>query len=271
MFDLHIHTENSNDSTQTIEEVCESAIAKGLSAIAICDHVDIDFVEKLKVYDAMKACVADVNRARQTYGDRIKILQGMEMAEYLSDPSLGDRFYALCDYDVILGSVHTIYNEELEDSYSRLDWGECRSIEQVRNFFSLYLQRMIAMVEKVDFDVLSHLTCPLRYINGKYHRGLDWKDFSDEIYTILEEIIKRDIALEVNTSGIGSAFGDWLPSSDLVACYRNMGGKLITIGSDAHVPQNVGNAFAETKRMLRDIGFDSYSYYEKRVPYFVKL
>lgn len=127
------------------------------------------------------------------------------------------------------------------------------------------------MIEKTDFDVLSHLTCPLRYINGKYQRGLDLSVFSGEIHTIFEMIIQKGIALEVNTSGIGSAFNEWMPNPSLIKLYRDMGGRLLTIGSDAHIPQNIGNAFLETKKMLSDLGFVSYCYYEKRSPFFVKL
>jgi histidinol-phosphatase (PHP family) len=77
-------------------------------------------------------------------------------------------------------------------------------------------------------------------------------------------IIQKEIALEANTYGIASAFNEWMPNPSLINLYRDMGGRLLAIGSDAHVPQNVGNAFLETKKMLSDLGFDSYCYYEKR-------
>ena len=120
------------------------------------------------------------------------------------------------------------------------------------------------MIEKTDFDVLSHLTCPLRYINGKYGRNIEIRHFEKEILGIFDQIIRKDIPLEINTSGIGSFYSQYMPDVSLIRTYKNMGGKLITLASDAHVPQNVGNAFPVTRSVLQDIGFDGYCVFRKR-------
>ena len=271
MFDSHIHTKYSPDSKQTLAEICESAIAKGLHGIAICDHVDICFAAELDTYGAMQACIDEVTDARLRYGDRLTILQGMEMAEEDYDPSLGARIRALCDYDVILGSVHTVYTEGVTDSYSRVDFSEsAMPLSLIKRFFSAYLDALMKMVTGGGIDVLCHLTCPLRYINGKYGRGLDVKEFAPQIDAILRAIIRRNIALEVNTSGC-TAGGETLPSAPILARYFELGGRRITLGSDAHIPDAVGRAFPETKRMLASIGFTHYCYFEKRVPHFIEL
>jgi histidinol-phosphatase (PHP family) len=122
------------------------------------------------------------------------------------------------------------------------------------------------MVEKTDFDVLTHLTCPLRYINGKYNRNADIMRHRDEIFTIFEKIIQKDIALEINTSGLDSNFGEYMPPLPLIKAYQNMGGKRITLASDAHVPQNIGKGFEKTAALLQDIGFDGYYIFRKRNP-----
>ena len=264
MFDLHIHTLRSVDSKQTIDEVCRSAIQRGLQGIAICDHVDMWFSEKLHTPEAIRDCVQDVRRAREVYGDRLEILQGVEMAEYLFDPVNAERILSLGEFDVILGSVHSVAFEEIDDSYSRIDFSAMPEEKLVR-FMKKYFFHISEMIEKTDFDVLTHLTCPLRYINGKYKRNLDAARFEKEILPIFDEIIRRDIPLEINTSGIGSFYNSYMPDTDLIRTYKNMGGRLITLASDAHVPQNVGNAFSETKSVLQDIGFDSYCVFRKRV------
>ena len=264
MFDLHIHTLRSVDSKQTIDEVCESAIQKGLQGIAICDHVDMWFSEKLNTPEAIRLCVQDVRRAKSIYGDRLEILQGMEMAEYLFDPENADRILSLGEFDVILGSVHSVAFEEIDDSYSRIDFSATPEEKLVR-FMKKYFFHIEEMIDKTDFDVLSHLTCPLRYINGKYKRNIDAALFEKEILSIFDRIIKKDIPLEINTSGIGSFYNSYMPDTDLIRTYKKMGGRLITLASDAHVPQNVGNAFSETKGVLQDLGFDSYCAFRKRV------
>ncbi len=263
MFDLHIHTLHSVDSKQTIDEVCESAIQKGLQGIAICDHVDMWFSQKLNTPAAIRDCVEDVRRARAAYGDRLEILQGVEMAEYLYDSENADRILGLGELDVILGSVHSVAFEEIDDSYSRIDFSSMPE-EKIVRFMKKYFFHISEMIEKTDFDVLSHLTCPLRYINGKYNRSIDVQIFEKEILDIFRTIIEKDIPLEINTSGIGSFYSCYMPDTNLIRKYQSMGGKLITLASDAHVPQNVGNAFPETKTLLQDLGFDSYCVFRKR-------
>ena len=263
MFDLHIHSKNSPDSVQTIEEICESAIAKGLRGFALCDHVDTWFFEKDHMYTALQGSICDVQRARALYGDRLDILQGVEMAEYLSFPEKAERILALTDFDVILGSVHSLYYEEIDDAYSRVDFSVMPE-EKIRGFLKEYFFRMKEMIEKTDFDVLSHLTCPLRYINGKYRRTIDVMTFQADIAEILDMIIKKDLAMEINTSGIGGFYHEYMPDSRIWKLYAEMGGKKITLGSDAHVPQSVGNAFLQTAALLQDMGFSEYCVYRQR-------
>ena len=263
MFDLHIHTLHSVDSKQTIDQVCESAIEKGLQGIAVCDHVDMWFSKKLNTPAAFADCLKDVCRAKARYGDRLEILQGVEMAEYLYDPENAERILGLGELDVILGSVHSVFFEEIDDSYSRIDFSSMPE-EKIVRFMKQYFFHVAEMIEKTDFDVLSHLTCPLRYINGKYKRNIDVRCFEKEILPIFERIIQKDIPLEINTSGIGSFYNSYMPDTSLIRTYAKMGGKLITLASDAHVPQNIGNAFRETRDVLRESGFESYCIFRQR-------
>ena len=263
MFDLHIHTLHSADSQQTIEEVCESALRTGLSGIAVCDHADMWFSKKLNTPLQISRCMEDVRRAREIYGDRLEILQGVEMAEYLFDPIESERILNLGGFDVILGSVHSLMFEDIDDSYSRVDFSVMPE-EKILRFMKRYFLDMSEMIEKTDFDVLTHLTCPLRYINGKYKRNIDIHYFDKEIHEIFDRIIRKDIPLEINTSGIGSFYNRYMPDVSLIRAYAKAGGKLVTLASDAHVPQNVGNAFPETRAVLQDIGFDSYCVFRQR-------
>ena len=267
MFDLHIHTRHSVDSKQTLDEICAQAINIGLEGIAICDHVDLWFAENLKTEDAIRNCIADVKKARERYGSRLTILQGMEMAEYLYDPQTAEKILGLGELDIILGSVHSVRYETIDDSYSRIDFSEM-PMEMIDGFLKKYFGHISEMIEKTDFDVLTHLTCPLRYINGKYHRNVDIMQYRKEIFDIFEQIIQKEIALEINTSGLNTPFGECMPNRLLIQSYKKMGGKRITLASDAHVPQNIGNGFSQATEMLQDIGFDGYCIFRKREPIF---
>lgn len=270
MYDFHMHTKNSVDSKQTIDEICASAIEKGLRGIAVCDHVDMWFYHNLGTYDAIQTCIAEVKAAKEKYGDRLEIFQGVEMAEYLYDAENAKILLDSCDWDVVLGSVHSVRFEEIDDSYSRIDFSTMAE-EKIIAFLREYFARVMEMIEGTDFDVLTHLTCPLRYINGKYDRNIDVLLFEKEIRAIFARIIEKRIALEVNTSGIGDRFGELMPSVPLLSLYREMGGELLTIGSDAHVPHRVGNALEDTKAVLRELGFSTYCYYKNRKTQFIVL
>ena len=267
MFDLHIHTLHSVDSNQTLDEICTQAINIGLEGIAICDHVDLWFAENLQTEDAIRNCIADVKKAKERYGSRLTILQGMEMAEYLYDPQTAEKILSLGELDVILGSVHSVRFEGIDDSYSRIDFSSM-PMEKIHGFLKEYFRHIAEMVEKTDFDVLTHLTCPLRYINGKYHRNADVLQHQKEIFEIFEQIIRKGIALEINTSGLNTPFGETMPPRFLIESYKNMGGERITLASDAHIPQNIGNGFAQASAMLQDIGFDGYCIFRNRKPEF---
>lgn len=265
MFDLHIHSKNSHDSKQTLDEICENAIARGLSGVAVCDHADTWFFDKDRTYDMIANCMQEIDGAREKYGARFEILKGVEMAEYLDYPERAERLLTAHRFDVILGSVHSILYEDITDAYSRIDFSTT-PVEKIHGFLREYFKRMADMIEKTDFDILTHLTCPLRYINGKYKRGIDILYFKKEIADILSMIMQREIALEVNTSGIGTPYGDRMPHEAILRMYADMGGKLITLGSDAHMPQYIGNDFAETQALLQSLGFREYCVFRQRNP-----
>ncbi len=129
-----------------------------------------------------------------------------------------------------------------------------------------YFDDMISMIEACDFDILAHLTCPLRYINGKYHMNADCKKYKDKIERILRYIIDRKIALEINTSCVydGSGYCELMPEEWIIQMYKDMGGYLITTGSDAHIAKNSANSFDMLYKKLKEMGFKNTYYYKNR-------
>lgn len=270
MYDTHIHTSNSSDCKQPIDTVCKTAIENKMKAITICDHAEVSLFHLHDYFELIKGSIKDVRMAQGKYGDKIKILQGIEISEFFWDEEKLRGFLALGDYDVILGSIHRVDCIEHNDSYSRIVMSDTTE-ENLHVFLRTYFDDMIRMIENYDFDVLTHLTVPLRYINGKYGRGIDISRYDDTIRKILRMIIEKGIALELNTSGLGTPIDCTFPDEKYVRWYKEMGGELITIGSDAHTPDRIGYGFDRAKQMLKTIGFDGYYYYEKRKPVKVDL
>ncbi|MBQ7901477.1 MAG: histidinol-phosphatase HisJ family protein [Clostridia bacterium] len=268
MYDMHIHTDASHDCRQTIDEVCLTAIRRGLNGIAICNHADMGPCDVPNSYEEMCKCVVDVAASRKKYN--LDILQGIEMAEYVYDPEKGKKMLGICNYDVILGSVHYVKYKDIDYAYSKVDFGSM-SEDDVKGFLDEYFLRVTEMIEKTEFDVLAHLTCPIRYINGKYGKNIDIMEHREQIQSILDMIVERSIALEINTSGIGTGLADFMPHKDIVQMYAKAGGRLVTISSDAHVPDRIGTGLEEAKKMLKEADFDTYCYYKGRAPQFIKL
>lgn len=268
MYDMHIHTNCSHDCNQTIDIMCTSASERGLRGIAICNHADMGPCDVPGSYEDMCRCAAEVEQARRNYS--IDILQGIEMAEQKYDPEKAKKILGICDYDVILGSVHYVEYMDITTAYSRVDFSGM-SEDRISGFIEQYFCRITDMIDNTDIDVLAHLTCPVRYINGKYNMNYDVMKHRCQIKDILHSIIRKSIALEVNTSGIGTTYGDYIPQGEILQIYGDMGGRLVTVASDAHTPDRVGFALDEALDMIKHTGIDSYCYYKGRKPQTIKI
>ena len=269
-YDFHMHSINSLDGQQSVDDACRAAIEKGLTGIAITDHADICFFEKDDTITRFKKLIDDIKSAKVKYNGQLEIYTGIEMAEYLTNPVGAESTLALTDYDVVLGSIHTVYFDGIDDSYSRIDFSKMPK-EKIVAFIDLYFDKMLEMISKTDFDILTHLTCPLRYINGKYGRGIDIWIYEAKIKQILKEIIERGISLEINTSGYATDNAYFMPERDVLTLYYDMGGRRVSVGSDAHASKNVAIGFDEAEKTLTDIGFDGYYVYKERKPIFIRF
>ncbi len=270
MFDTHTHTDNSNDCKQKIDELCESAIEKGISLITITDHVDFPDFYETKSFERIEKSFRDVDEARTKYKNKLKISKGIEFGEIYKATEKEKVILSHPDIDVVIGSVHQTLYKGIDTFFSQIDFSVF-TLEFLEEYFEKYLSEVLLIAKCDDIDVLAHLTCLLRYVNGKYKRNLNATKFTEKIKEILSVIIEKGVALEVNTSGIGSFYGEYMPSFDFLRLYYDLGGRLITLASDAHTPDAVGNAFQEAKEMLKSIGFKEYYYFEKRKPVAVRL
>lgn len=271
MYDMHTHTVNSHDGRQTVDELCQSAVSKGLGGVAITDHADIYVFEQIDTYNRIRRSMLEADEAREKYGGKLEILKGIELAEYSYDPVHAKKLMSLTDYDVILGSVHSIVYEGKRVGFANAVLDESVSQKTVEGRLAAYLENAAAVAGKDDIDVMCHITYPLRYICGKYKRSINTADFDDYFREIFKSVIERGISLEVNTSGLGKKFNELIPEVRLLKMYADMGGKMVTLGSDAHMSQNIANGFEYAVCVLKDIGFKSCFAYRRRKPFEIKL
>lgn len=268
--DTHIHSHFSPDSTCPVSEIYSTALEKHIDVVCITDHCDIypgHDVQQLLNY--RKQVVEGIAKSIEGYSG-VEILTGVEMGGGFIEPEIAQAVIDAQSYDVVIGSVHGIMFRGERKSTSHFDFGSVDE-ETMMEYLDGYMDAAVYIAEKLDMDVLAHLTYILRYINGKYKRNLDWHIFEEKIRRIFRALIARGIALEINTSCVGSFYDEWLPARDIVELYMEMGGRMFTLGSDAHKSEKIGNGFEDVKDFLRQKGIDTLVYYKQRKPQFYKI
>lgn len=265
IFDCHIHSEFSIDGVSSVDEICKTAIEKGATAITITDHA-LPMPKGVTNYTHIENCVTATRAAAEKYKDQLLVLVGAERDdEYPAE--FRERFYDF-DLDCVLGSAHskpTFSNYFAEYGYKDIkDCSKAASKEFLTEVVKKYYHRLANLAYYADVDVITHLTFLFRYINGYNHRGLEIEPFYPEIDNVLKGVIETGKALEINTSGKALEWNQFMPNREILKHYYDMGGRNLTLGSDAHKKENIAIAFDSAISMLKEIGFTHGSYFVKR-------
>ena len=268
--DLHTHSNNSFDAKSSVDDICRAAIERGLYAVAITDHCEAPFIRfgddcEFGCFDRLiPQSIADTAAARKKYAGQLRVIRGLELGEPLDEPDGTARALSYGEYDFVLASVHNIRN--MQDfyymNYSGVD---------IDGLLALYFAELEQVAAFPHFDSLSHLTYPLRYIFKGTGKMPDLSVHSDSIDRIFKILIENNKALEINVQGLFRELKTTLPSLPLVRRYRELGGRLITIGTDAHSADMVGVGIKEGIEVAKAAGFDSYAIYEDHEPVMIEI
>ena len=166
--------------------------------------------------------------------------------------------------DFILASVHNVNNM---DDFYYMDYKE----ETVYNILGIYFDEILKVIEWGHFDSLAHLTYPLRYILSNSSININISKCYDKIDMILKALVNVRKALEINTSGLRQQINMTLPNLDIIKRFKQFGGEFITVGSDAHKPEDVSKGIKEGISIAKEAGFSYITVYRKRKPYRVEI
>lgn len=261
--DLHVHSKYSFDGVASLEEICRSAREHGTDIIALTDHCDmLDGPEGISAYIACEQELKEAYAVLDKTG--VEVLFGVEMGNVHEYPKETEDFLSVREFDFVIGSVHFL--PDGSDIY-KLPYN---TPEEIDDMFRQHFLSMRKLVEYGGFDTLAHLDYPIRKLQNKIP-NTSMLGYRDLIEPVLEILVEKGIALEINTRGTY----DWQnrvgPEDWVLERYRALGGKYVTIGSDAHVTKYVGAGFAEAAAALKRTGFDSYTIYRNRRPVQIPL
>lgn len=262
--DVHMHCGFSNDSETRPEDMVESAIAKGLSVICFTDHYDKDNLDwgDEAIFD-VESYFQKMIELQEEYRDQIDIRIGAEigmqpyLAEYYQD------FMAQHPFDFVIGSVHSVLEHDVA-----LDFFQKHSDPEG---YKIYFEEMLQDVQKIkSYDVLGHLDYIVRYSN-QGSKGFDLNDYMDIIEEILKQVIAHGRGIEMNMSGLKYGLGAPHPQPEIIKRYRELGGEIITVGADGHIPEHIAYDYHLADDILKSCGFKYYTEFKGRKPLFVKI
>ncbi len=261
MFDYHMHTTVSYDGKSDPKEMVEAAAAAGLKEICFTDHLDYTHAMPREETCFRPEDYRNAYAGLQAPG--LLIRQGVEVGLTTWNAGQIREDIARFPYDFVLGSVHFI---EDTDPYFPEFW-DGKTVLQAEQ---LYFREVYRCVEcQDDFDVLGHLTYIGKLSANPAHRVPLLAEHREIIAEIMKKLIEKGKGIEINTSGRDRC-GDFLPGADYLRLYKDLGGSIVTVGSDAHKTDRVGQYTCLACRLAGEI-FGHVCTFQNRRPIFHKL
>ena len=267
--DYHMHTSFSGDSTAPMEQMILKGIELGLDSICFTEHMDMDFVYEQPSEEGMfdlntDSYLYDFIKYKEKYSGQIQLLFGVELGvqtHLKKELALYAKSY---DFDFIIASSHMC--NQKDPGYASFYEGRSEK-EAYREYFLSILDNLKAFD---NFDVYGHLDYVVRYGPTK-DAGYTYEQYCDILDEILETLIEKEKGIEVNTGALGYQLRDFNPCTAILKKYHQLGGEIITIGSDAHTPSAIARGFQRAAEVLTECGFRYYTTFEKRVAEFHRI
>lgn len=257
IIDMHTHTDNSFDGNHSPVYMCEAACNKGLRAIAFTDHCEVDAFNSDSERNVRQAFF-EIAKARSAFTGKLLVLNGIELGQPAYDIETAEKILSSQKFDVVIGSVHNLRKREdfyfIED-FSKID---------IKSTLEEYFSEILTMLEWGNFDILAHLTYPFRYLFAKNNIRVDINEYKAQVDEILKLTAEKNIALEINSAGLRQPVNTLSPEEETVKRFRELGGKLVSVGSDAHFAQHIAVGIKNAMLVAKNAGFDSVALFQKR-------
>ncbi|MGN0622224.1 MAG: histidinol-phosphatase HisJ family protein [Porcipelethomonas sp.] len=278
IIDCHTHTHNSVDGHDTVHERCLNAIQLGLDAMAVTDHCEANRFYEKEHYSILipKECddynyqlyfknsMDEIHRAKEDFDGKLNLICGVELGQATADLQAAQKILSDSRLDFVIGSMHELPGR---DDFAFLKY----SADSVYEILDENFSEILKLAKWNGFDVLGHLTYTLRYIQGEQGIKVDLSRYDDIIAEIFRIIINNGKGIEINTSGLRQKYGYTFPAYNYIKLYRELGGEIITVGSDSHTTADLGKGIAEGIALAQKAGFRYIAYFKNRKPEFLKI
>ncbi len=266
--DSHIHSLFSGDCQEKLENIFNYAIENKIQEVTITDHIDPDFPSGSEEFKFdMEEYISLLKDFREKLKKKLKVNIGVEFG---LQPHLAEEFSRIScnrELDFIIGSTHCAEGKNpVEDDFFL---GKTRD-----EAHSIYFQETLKNAKTFkDISVYGHLDFIKRY-GRNVHKDFNIIDYGkhwDTIEEILKALIKNNSGLEINTSAYRYGTSEPYPNDLILKRYRELGGEIVTIGSDSHIASHIARDFNKAYDLLKDCGFNYYAAFNERKPKFIKL
>ncbi len=265
LWDTHMHTSFSGDSDASPESMAEAAVRLGLGGICITDHSDIDYPGQPDLFLLdFRAYGPEIRSLQRKYADRLPIRYGVELGLQPHLAGIHHDLLASHQFDFVIGSSHVVHGA---DPYYPSFYEGRAEQEAYLEYFTSILDNVLAFDE---FDVYGHIDYVVRYGPDR-NENYSYEKYKEVIDEILKLLISRGKGIEINTGGFRYGLGHPNPTEDILKRYRELGGEIITIGSDAHTPEDIAYDFRKVPGILKACGFRYFTVFRERRPEFFRL
>ncbi|MGM9522495.1 MAG: histidinol-phosphatase HisJ family protein [Oscillospiraceae bacterium] len=268
--DYHMHSfPFSPDAQNSMLQMAEASAEHGITHICITNHIENCSQSpkcplQFPPFHEWEALETAFNTAKSKMDGRIDMRLGIELGSPHYVPEIGRKIYSMEMFDFVIGSIHNLREGEDFCYYTYPPFNEFSpTIEE-------YLQEYIKLAKFGCCDVLGHIGYMQKYMADQ-NVYFDMMEFSDLLKELFSAAIQNGIGIEVNTSSLHEKLGEFVPKLEVLKLYRELGGEVITAGSDSHSVKHAGFAIKEAYELLREAGFKYVCIFRRHEPEFIKL
>jgi len=267
LLDLHAHTDNSFDGHHSAIFLCETAAARHLRAVAFTDHVEMDHYREQDFDRTARQSYFEIVKARSAFRGKLIVCAGVELGQPTYNLPESEALVQQYSYDVVVGSIHNLRGKKDFWFLPREEYENGGADKLLREYFD----EMLLLAQWGKFDVLAHLTYPLRYIAGEHGIPVDLAGYAGQVDAILEAAARNKLALEINASGLRQKLAQTMPGEGVVRRFRALGGERITVCSDAHYAEDIGAGLERAMDIALRCGFTHMTLYQGREPIEIEI